>query len=203
VSTLEIHGARLGDRAAGRPRTGRMQPTGPELGAQVRAALWRFYASTRTQGVARDRLGIAMVRSQFPATRGLFSDAALTAVLREPERGACSWDAYRDLAHERGEAPPVPSPALFGLLGSQCGGCRTHFAAQAVAERERPHVAALVAAGFKPEASGSLRSAKQVAAAKASLDSLTNAKLPPRATGAIWAAGKTPAPSYYRRGRPR
>jgi hypothetical protein len=203
MSTLEIHGARLSDRAAGKPRSGRMQPTGPELGAQARAALWRFFASTRTQGVARDRLGVATVRSQYPATRGLFSDAALAAVLREPGSGACSWDAYRDLAADYGEPPPVPSPDLFGLLGSQCGGCKTHFAAQAVAERERPHVAALVAAGFKPEASGSLRSAKQVAAAKVSLDSLTNAKLPPRATGAIWPAGKTPPPSYYRPGRPR
>jgi hypothetical protein len=203
VSTLEIHGARVGDRAVGKPRSSRMQPTGPELGAQVRAALWDFYGSTRTQGDARDRLGVAMVRNRFPATRELFSDAALTAVLREPGPGRCSWDHYRELARERGEPPLVPSPELFGLLGRQCGGCRTHFAAQAVAERERPYVAALVAAGFKPEASGSLRSAKQVAAAKVSLDSLTNAKLPPRATGVIWPASKTPAPSYYRPGRPR
>jgi hypothetical protein len=85
--------------------TGRMQPTGPELGAQARAALWRFSASTRTEGAARDRLGVATVRSQYPVTHGLFSDAALIAVLRPPESDGCSWDHYRDLARERRWSP--------------------------------------------------------------------------------------------------
>jgi hypothetical protein len=162
-----------------------MQPTGPQLGAQARAALWRFSASTRTEGAARDRLGIATVRSQFPATRGLFSDAALAAVLRPPQPGRCSWDHYLKLARERGESPPVPSPELVGLLGRPCSSCRTHFAAQVVAAREDAHVASLVAAGYTP--------------ADAAYRRLGH----PRATGAIWSAGKTPAPSYYRPGRPR
>jgi hypothetical protein len=185
MSTLQIHGARVGDRAVGKPVSGRMQLTGPELGAKVRSLLWDFYGSTRTQGVARDRLGVATVRNRFPATRGLFSDTALMAVLREPGK-RCSWDHYRELAAERGEPPQVPSPELFGLLGSQCSGCKTYFAAQAVAERERAHVAALVAAGYSPE------------------DAAYQRPGDPRATGAIWAAGRTPAPpSYYRPGRPR
>jgi hypothetical protein len=185
VSILEVHGTRHGDRAAGQPQGGRMQPTGPELGAHIRTALWQFSASTRTQGTARDRAGVAMVRSQFPASRGVFSDAALAAVLRPPPQDRCAWDAYRELAHEGGEPPPVPSPDLFGLLGRQCGPCKTHFAAQVVADRERTHVASLTAAGIRPELSGVLRSPEQVARYQRG------------------AARKTPAPSYYRPGRPR
>jgi hypothetical protein len=192
MSNLEIHGARIGDRAVGKPHSGRMQPTGPELGAQARAALWRFYASTRTQGVARDRLGVATVRSQYPATRGLFSDAALAAVLREPESGTCSWDAYRKLATDYGEPPPVPSPDLFGLLGSQCGGCKTHFAAQVVAERERPHVAAVVAAGFRPSTAGHVRTAEQLARHQDALRAA--ARRPPAPTGMLWSADQGEPP---------
>jgi hypothetical protein len=143
MSILEIHGSRTPDgRSAGPPRTGRMQPTGPELGDQARASLWRFSAGTRTQGATRDRLGVATVRNQYPATKGLFSDAALMAVLRPPGRDRCSWDHYRKLAGDLGEPPPVPSPELFGLLGRQCRGCRTHYAAQVVAAREEAFQAA-------------------------------------------------------------
>jgi hypothetical protein len=185
MSTISIHGDRIGGRPAGRPTSGRMQPTGPEVGTQARAALWRFSASTRTQGAARDRLGIATVHNQLPATRELFSDAALAAVLRPPEPGRCSWDYYRALARERGESPPVPSPELFGLLGAQCSRCRTHFAAQMVAKREEAYVAGLVAAGYD------------------AADARFQRPGDPRATGTIWAAGRPPAPSYYRPGRPR
>jgi hypothetical protein len=179
MSSISIHGDRLSDRAVGKPRSGRMQPTGPELGTQARAALWRFYASTRTQGVARDRLGVATVRNQYPATRGVFSDAALTAVLREPKPGHCSWDHYRDLAASSGEPPPVPSPELFGLLGSQCGGCRTHFAAQVVAERERQDLTRIAGGAPTPAAVAGLERARRTL------------------------ARRTPAPSYYTPGRPR
>jgi hypothetical protein len=177
MSNISIHGARVGDRAVGKPTSGRMQPTGPELGAQARAALWRFYAGTRTQGVARDRLGVATVRNQYPATRGLFSDAALMAVLREPGR-RCSWDYYRELAAEQGEPPPVPSPDLFGLLGRQCGGCKIHFAAQVVADRERESLARIAGGAPTPSAVAGLARARRTL------------------------ARKTPEPSYYRPGRP-
>jgi hypothetical protein len=149
---------------AGRRGQARMQPTPAELGAQVRKALLGFYGSTRTYGVARDRTGVAMARSQYPASREWFSDAALAAVLREPQAGTCSWDAYRMLAAADGEEMPSPSPALEGLLGSQCRRCKIFFAAREVAERER----GLMAAGY-----GRYQR--------------------PAATGMLWPAGKEPA----------
>lgn len=176
MSNLELHGSRLGNRAAGQPRSGRMQPTGAELGAQARALLWDFYGSTRTSGIARDRLGVAKVRNRYPATRGLFSDAALMAVLREPGR-RCSWDYYRELAAEQGEPPPVPSPDLFGLLGRQCGGCKTYFAAQMVADRERESLARLAGGGLTAAAVADLSQARRTL------------------------ARKSPAPSYYQSNR--
>jgi hypothetical protein len=181
-----------------------MKPTAAELGRQVRHALWAFTSRTSTRGTARDRTAISMVRSQYPATRGLFSDAALAAVLREPQANTCSWDAYRILATANDEQMPSPSPALQALLGSQCSRCRTYFEAQEVAQREHEHTAGLVAAGFRPEAAGRLRTPEQVDAYTRSLRSLENAKLPPRApTGAIWSTNQRPKPpSYYRPGRP-
>jgi hypothetical protein len=178
MSSISIHGARVGDRAVGKPRTGRMQPTGPEVGAQARAALWRFAASTRTQGAARDRLGVGTVHNQFPASRGLFSDAALAAVLRPPESGRCSWDHYLELAREHGEEPPVPSPELHGLLGTQCGRCQTYFATQAVVAREE----ALQAAGYRRLGDGRVR--------------YPDGTVRARRVG-VRSATSAPAPSYY------
>lgn len=140
---------------AGKSGWGRMQPTEAELGQRVRRALWDFTSSTSTRGTVRDKTAVGVIRGQYPATRGLFSDAALVAVLREPQAGTCSWNAYRILAAANGEDPPSPSPALHGLLGSQCGRCRTFFEAREVAKRER----ALIAAGYRrsqPAATGVL-----------------------------------------------
>jgi len=148
----------------GRHGQARMQPTEAELGQQVRRALWDFTSRTSTRGTARDKTAVAMVRSQYPATRGLFSDAALAAVLREPQDGLCSWDAYRMLAAANGEDVPSPTPALEGLLGSRCSRCKTFFAAREVAERER----GLMAAGY-----GRYQR--------------------PTSTGFIWSAGQAPA----------
>jgi len=135
---------------AGHRGQARMAPTDFELGQQARRALWDFYGSTRTRGVVRDKTGVAMVRNQYPATRGLFSDAALAAVLREPQAGLCSWDAYRILAAANGEEIPAPTPALEGLLGSQCSRCRTYFEAREIAKREK----ALAASGYRRRVTG-------------------------------------------------
>jgi hypothetical protein len=80
---------------------------------------------------------------------------------------------------------PAPTAGLRTLLGSLCFDCKVRADAKVVAERERAHVAALVAAGYSPE------------------DAAHHRPGDPRATGTIWAAGKTPIPSYYRPGRRR
>ena len=79
----------------------KMGPSTPaEYGAVARQALWRFAAQTRLTGAVRDQAAVAMVRSRFPKTRGVFTDAQLAAVLREPG-GRCSWDALRDVDRGR------------------------------------------------------------------------------------------------------
>jgi hypothetical protein len=137
---------------AGRQGWARMQPTEAEQGRQVRQALWAFTRRTSTLGAARDKAAVAMVRSQFHATHELFSDAALVAVLWEPQPGACSWDAYR-----KAEPTAAPTEGLYGLLGSMCSGCRVHFEALEVAERERGLIAAGYGRWSRPSPSSSTR----------------------------------------------
>jgi hypothetical protein len=116
---------------------------GQELGEQARRALWRFSSTTALRGTQRDRAGVAFVRSHFPATRGMFTDDQLAAVLQEPPAGRCSWDNLEAL-------PAKPTPELVGLLGRPCAHCRVGFEAAKVAARERPLYAA--AAQHRPTA---------------------------------------------------
>ena len=122
--------------------------TPEELGRAARAALNKFSVSTRLAGAARDRAGIALVRNNLPATKGLFTDAQLAAVLREidPTSRSCSWDALRRTAEAADEPmPTAPSPELVGLLGKPCRSCEVTFAAGDVAARERR----LIASGYR------------------------------------------------------
>jgi hypothetical protein len=152
-----------------------------ELGTQIRQSLWRFASTTALSGTPRSKAAVAMVRSHFPASRSVFTNDQLAAVLQEPPAGRCSWDGLEAL-------PDRPTPELVGLLGQPCAHCRVGFDAGRVAKRER---AMLAAAAQHP---------------------------PTAATGYVWPSGsepvglvaaareaarrKTPAPSYYRRGRP-
>jgi hypothetical protein len=130
---------------SGRQGQARMQPTDAELGAQIRSRLQNFTASTSTVGTARDKTAVAMVRGQYPASRDLFSDAALVAVLREVRSGTCTWCAYQVVS---GEPAPTPTDGLRGLWGSMCSGCRNRRKRDRdvaeVAEREL----GLIAAGY-------------------------------------------------------
>ena len=164
---------------SGRQGQARMQPTAAELGAQIRSRLQNFTASTSTVGTARDKTAVAMVRAQYPASRDLFTDAQLVAVLREPQGRTCSWCAYRMACAAGGEPVADPTAGLRGLLGRMCSACRVHFEAKQIAKREHALVAAgvLTAAGRRPDR--------------------------PSATGALWATAKPRSrePSYYRRTR--
>jgi hypothetical protein len=158
------------------------------LGRQVRTALWKFASLTRTRGTARDQTAIATIRSRFPSSRDVFSDAMLSAVLREPQAGLCTWDALKVLTAAAAEQmPEAPTPALIALLGKPCARCWSDFDTGRVARRERAMLAA--AAQHSPTA----------------------------ATGYLWPSGSEPVglvaaaraaarrndPPYYRPGRPR
>jgi len=130
----------------GRRGQARMRPTEAELGAQIRKTLWDFTSRTSTRGAHRDKTAVGVIRGQYPASRELFSDAALVAVLREQQDNCCSWGAYRKEAADRGEDMPSPTPTLEGLLGSPCRSrCKVYFEAREIAERER----GLMAAGYR------------------------------------------------------
>jgi len=160
--------------------------TDAELGVQVRQALWRFASNTRLRGTARDKAALATLKSRFPKAVSAFPESALLAVLREPQGGTCSWDAFRVLAASNGEPVPKPSAALTALLGRPCQRCKTAFEAADVAVRERAMLAA--ASGPSPTgriwAAGDKEAAALVASARA-------------------AARRSAPPSHYRPGRPR
>jgi hypothetical protein len=151
-----------------------------ELGTQVRQSLWRFSSTTALRGTQRARAGAAFVRSHFPATRGVFTDGQLAAVLQEPPAGRCSWDNLEAL-------PDKPTPELVGLLGRPCAHCRVRFETGRVARREAGMLAA--AAQHPPTAAtGYLWPAGQE---------------PEAMVAAARAAARRTDPPYYRPGRSR
>jgi hypothetical protein len=185
MSMIEIHGARHGDRAVGKPRRGRMQPDDVQLGRQVRQAVQQLAGRSRMTGDALDKQALALARTQFRRAVDLLGEEPIVALTRRLDPGGCNWCAVRELCKTKSKPLPRPASALRAALGSQCSRCKVAWNTAAVAEREDAHVASLVAAGYSPEDAAYQRPAG------------------PRATGAIWAAGKPPPPSYYRPGRPR
>ena len=138
------------------------------------------------------RAVLAMVRNRYPKAVSAFGESNIIALLREPQRGACSWDAARILAATNGESPPRPTPVLLGLLGTPCSSCKTAFRAARVARRETEHVEAVTAAGLSPEAAGRLRTPEQVASYADSARALRSATRPATPT-----SRKPPDPLYY------
>lgn len=146
--------ARRASRSPSAAYWGQQRPMAPrneaEAGAQARYALWRFAGKTRLRGVRRDQAAISLVRNRFKAAR-VFTDAQLAAVLREPQDGACSWDALRVLTAAADEPMPTePTAGLVALLGQPCTRCKAAFAEGKVLERERR----LLASGLRRRVTG-------------------------------------------------
>src|SRR5215211_852186 len=118
-----------------------------ELGQQIRYALWKFASQTGLRGVRRDQAAITLVRNRYPASRGVFSDQAIAATIRQVgDSGACHWDALRVLTAAADEAMPTqPTSALLGLLGRPCARCRAAFAEAESYDHERR----LLASGYR------------------------------------------------------
>jgi hypothetical protein len=137
-----------------------------ELGQQIRYALWKFASQTGLRGVRRDQAAITLVRNRYPASRGVFSDQAIAATIRQVgDSGACHWDALRVLTAAADEAMPTqPTSALLGLLGRPCARCRAAFAEAESYDHERR----LLASGYRRRVTG------------------------PQPTGALWPAGQEP-----------
>jgi hypothetical protein len=167
-----------------------------ELAATVRQHVLTAAGRTSLTGDRLDKLILAQVKTRFPRAVDTFGKDAIVALLHRPE-GGCSWCPRKPV--------PTATAALRKLLGSMCRGCRIRSDAQPVAQDETRHIAAVVAAGLKPEAAANLRTSEQIADYRRRLEALNRAKLPPRAaTGVIRpVTRKTPAPNYYRPGRPR
>jgi hypothetical protein len=183
---------------AGRSGRQSMQPSDVALARQVRQAVQQLAGRSRLTGDALDRQALALVKTQYRRAIDLLGTEVVIALTRRLDPGACSWCKVRELCKNNRKPLPQPAPTLRAALGSQCPRCEVAWNAAAVAEREQPHVDGLVSAGFKPQASGNLRSAEQIADYRRRLDALDRAKLPPRP-----ATRKTPVPSYYQPRRQR
>jgi hypothetical protein len=224
--TVTIHGEAMNGRAVGRPRTlaaAGLSSRDPVVAARLARSIamkgeWRTLPHRDDQ----QKILAAIAAEARWAVLALPAEATelLPALGKDLRAGCCHWGAA---AMQRSPEPEPPrTEVLLALLGNPCSGCQQRWskaeATAAAAQREREHVAELTAAGFKPAAFGRLRTDEEVAAYKRSLESLTDAKLPPRPTGAIWPAGQeppgltaaarsaarmVPPPSYYRPGRPR
>jgi hypothetical protein len=64
--------------------------------------------------------------------------------------------------------------------------------AAAVAQREREHTDALIAAGFRPQAAATLREPEEIRRRSAAIRALQDAR-PPAPTGVLWSAGQEPS----------
>jgi hypothetical protein len=198
MSSISIHGARVGDRAVGEPQTGRMQPTDEQVGRQVRHAVQQLTGRSRLTGDALDKQALALVKTQHRGAVDLLGEEAIVALTRRLDPGGCNWCAVRESCKAKSKPLPRPASALRAALGSQCSRCKVAWNAAAVAEREDAYVAGLVAAGYSAE------------------DAAYQRPGGPRATGVIWPAGRepagvvasarqaarTPLPSYYQPRRP-
>jgi hypothetical protein len=99
---------------AGRSGYAQMGPrTDVELARQIRAAAWEAASRTDAVGAAKDRRVVALVSARYPKAVATFGATAIQALLRQPQGGAGSWDAYRILAAANGEPAPAPSPGLL------------------------------------------------------------------------------------------
>jgi len=132
-------------------------PTDAELGKLARHALWRFSSTTALRDTARDKAGIALVRSHFPTSRDVFTDDQLTAVLQgttgrplllgQPRGPTCQADtragrpagpAVRPLSGQvrgREGRRPRASPLRRRRPASSHRGNRVHLAGRAGTDR--------------------------------------------------------------------
>jgi hypothetical protein len=124
VSSISIHGGRIGDRAAGPPRIGRMQSTDEQSARQVRQAVQQLASQSRLTGDALDKQALALVKTQHRGAVDLLGEEAIMALTRRLDSGACNWCAVRDLSKTKGKPLPRPAPALRAALGSQCSRCK-------------------------------------------------------------------------------
>lgn len=128
---------------------------------------------------------LTALKDRLPFALGLVQVDALVALAKQPPSGGCYWCSA--LVQRLPDRPELERTAdTVAALGEGCATCRARWAAAAVAQQEAAHVAALVAAGFRPEAAAHLRTAEQVSEHTRSLRSLGSAKPPPR-----------PQPPYY------
>jgi hypothetical protein len=168
-----------------------MQPTDEQLARQVRRDVQQLASRTRLTGDALDKQAIAAVKTRHRDAVALLGEEAIMALTRRLGLKECSWCKVRELCEDKSKPLPQPAPALRIALGSMCSPCKVAWNAVESAAYENTLVASLTAAGIRPELSGVLRSAEEVARYK-------------RGVGADRpATRKAPAPSCYRPGRPR
>jgi hypothetical protein len=189
--SIMIHGSPgPGGRPAGKPVSGRMQPTDEQVGRQVRRDVQQLAGQTRLTGDALDKQALALVKTQHRGAVDLLGEEAIMALTRKLGPRACNWCSLRLLCAANGKQLPAATSALHAALGHRCGNCQGVYAALEAAAYEAPLVSSLTAAGIRPELAGVLRSAEEIARYK-------------RGTAATAATGEVPVREAIRLARQR
>jgi hypothetical protein len=181
VSTLGI---------AGKGGWSRMAATLEERAGQAR----RFVLDTpgnrfATDRAHRDRQLLAAVRNRFPEIVEELGEAAILALTREIQGGACSWCAAAQIAGHDLEA----TPARLAALGSMCSDCRRRRDAAESAGSESAHLRELSEAGLSLAAAGRLRTPQAIRKQAEGIRRLREAPPPMAPTGMLWTGSKQPA----------
>jgi hypothetical protein len=129
--------------------------------------------TTKMTGRTRDTYLVGVVKNQLPGAVERFGELGILAAARRPEPPACSWCALRALT---AAALEQPDPKPTPALRALLGSMCFRCEVRFKAQEVAEREQRLLAAGQR----------QQMAP-----------------TGAIWSAGKTLPPSYYRPGRPR
>ena len=189
--TVDFHSDRVGGRAVGPGRSGRMGPgRDPVLVAREARRLIQDGAWQRIAANSDPEKILTMLRGRLPAALGLLPPAALYALGKEPGPAACGWcAALVQQLPDRAELDRTP--ATLALLGDGCRRCQQRWRVDA-------RVAALI-----DEAREEARQAGQ-AAGRSRTPHQAPAAVPPAALPALTAATPPPVPArkvpdYYTR----
>jgi hypothetical protein len=157
--SVTFHGDRIGDRAAGRPRTAGLSSRDPVVAARLARSI-AMKGEWRTLPHRDDKRKIlAAIGAQARwAVLALPAEATelLPALGKDLSQGCCHWGAAA-MQRSPGLEPPR-TEVLLALLGNPCGGCRRRWAnaeaAAAAAATEAEHLADLTAGGTTVESAG-------------------------------------------------
>jgi len=209
MTTIELHGDRVGGRAVGKPRTAAVANLRdpaiavPEARKLVQSGAWRSAPKTGDAGDKAEYL----VRSKVPAAL-VVGRVAIEALTKNPPSPGCHWCAAAVCAALSLGEHPYPdhrSELVMKFLGNPCGRCRMRHASSDEIAASLKLYHDLVAEGVPPKVAAASRTRVDAYRAMAEIRKTEQATLPKAKPPAkvLHADGRrrAPDPKYYT-GRP-